>query len=41
MRFKFSKGERSRDSIIGVRFEPNPTGPIYIVQEPLWEISQG
>ena len=41
MRFKFSKGERSRDSIIGVRFEPNPTGPVYIVQEPLWEISQG
>lgn len=42
MRFNFAKGgERGRDQIIGVRFEPHPNGPVYILQKPLWEISTG
>ena len=38
MEFIYSGPERKRENIIGVRFKPNPNGPIRILEEPLWEI---
>ena len=37
MEFIYSSPERKRENIIGVRFKPNPNGPIRILEEPLWE----
>ena len=37
MEFIYSGPERKRENIIGVRFKPNPNGPVRILEEPLWE----
>jgi hypothetical protein len=41
MQFIFKGPSRDRKDITGVRFVPSQNGPIYILQHPLWEISQG
>ena len=40
-KFNYSNPNHKRESITGVQFIPKPDGPIYILQHPLWEISQG
>lgn len=37
MEFIYNGPERERKNIIGVRFKPHPTGPVYILEHPLWE----
>jgi hypothetical protein len=37
MEFVYSGPSRTRDCITGVRFKPNPNGPVHILEEPLWE----
>ena len=37
MEFTYSGPERKREFITGVRFKPNPNGPIRILEHPLWE----
>ena len=37
MEFIYSGPERKREFITGVRFKPNPNGPIRILEHPLWE----
>ena len=40
MQFTYKSGSsRKREDINGVRFIPKADGPIYILQEPLWEIA--
>lgn len=41
MKFIYSDPNHKRDSVTGVRFNPHPNGPVYILQHPLWEIPQG
>lgn len=41
MEFIYSDPNHKRDSISGVRFKPHPNGPVFILQHPLWEISNG
>ena len=40
MEFVYSGADRKRESIVGVRFKPNPQGPVHILEEPLWEIEK-
>lgn len=40
-KFNYSNPNHKRESITGVQFIPKADGPIYILQQPLWEISQG
>ena len=37
MEFIYSGPERKRENITGVRFKPNPNGPVRILEHPLWE----
>ena len=37
MEFIYNGPERKRENITGVRFKPNPNGPIRILEHPLWE----
>jgi len=37
MEFIYSGPERKREYITGVRFKPNPNGPVRILEHPLWE----
>ncbi len=37
MEFTYNGPERKRENIIGVRFKPNPNGPIYILEHPIEE----
>ena len=37
MEFIYSGPERKRELITGVRFKPNPNGPVRILEHPLWE----
>jgi hypothetical protein len=37
MEFTYNGPERKRENITGVRFKPNPSGPIYILEPPVWE----
>ena len=39
MQFTYSGPGRNRENISGVKFVPKPGGPVHILQEPLWEIS--
>jgi len=39
MQFIFKGSSRERNNITGVRFVPNNSGPVYILQPPLWEIN--
>lgn len=39
MEFTYRDGSRKRDSISGVRFKPDPNGPVHIIQHPLWKSS--
>ena len=39
MQFTFNGASRERNNITGVRFIPNRNGPVYILQPPLWEIT--
>ena len=39
MQFIFNGAGRERKDITGVRFVPNPNGSVYILQPPLWEIT--
>ena len=40
-KFNYSNPNHKRETITGVQFIPKSDGPIYILQHPLWEISQG
>jgi hypothetical protein len=40
MQFTYSGPGRSRNDISGVKFVPKADGPIYMLQPPLWEISE-
>ena len=40
-KFNYSNPNHKRDSITGVQFIPRKDGPVYILQHPLWEITQG
>ena len=40
-KFNYNNPNHKRESITGVQFIPRQDGPIYILQHPLWEISQG
>ena len=40
-KFNYSNPSHKRESITGVQFIPRADGPVYILQHPLWEISQG
>ena len=40
-KFNYSNPNHKRDSITGVQFIPKKDGPVYILQHPLWEISEG
>lgn len=40
-KFNYSNPSHKRETITGVQFIPKPDGPVYILQHPLWEISQG
>lgn len=37
MEFIYNGPERKRENITGVRFKPNPNGPIRILEHPVWE----
>lgn len=37
MEFIYNSPERKRENIIGVKFKPNPNGPIYILEHPIEE----
>lgn len=37
MEFVYSGPERTRQNIVDVRFKPNPQGPVYILEHPLWQ----
>jgi hypothetical protein len=39
MQFIFKGPSRDRKDISGVRFVPSPSGPVHILQPPLWEIT--
>lgn len=39
MKFIYKGPGRSRNDIVGVEFVPKADGPVHILQEPLWEIS--
>ena len=40
MEFIYSGPERKRENITGVKFKPNPQGPVYILEHPIWENNQ-
>ena len=40
MEFIYSGPNRKREDITGVRFKPNPNGPVHILQEPVWQDSK-
>lgn len=40
-KFNYNNPNHKRESITGVQFIPKNDGPVYILQHPLWEISQG
>ena len=37
MEFTYGGPERKRENITGVRFKPNPNGPVHILEHPIWE----
>ena len=37
MEFIYSGPDRKRENITGVRFKPNPNGPIHLLEQPMWE----
>jgi hypothetical protein len=39
MEFIYKDPNHKRESITGVRFKPHPDGPVYILQHPLWEVT--
>ena len=40
MEFTYNGPERKRENITGVKFKPNPKGPIYILEHPIWETKE-
>ena len=40
-KFNYINPNHKRESITGVQFIPRADGPVYILQEPLWEITTG
>ena len=41
MEFIYNGPERRRENIMGVRFKPNPNGPVHILEHPVWESNGG
>jgi len=37
MEFTYNGPNRVRENITGVRFKPNPNGPVFILEHPIWE----